>query len=157
MNIVNRFLELFRKKDFYVIDYNSLNNFSITFKEITDKDIDKLKHEIIKFKEASSIEEKKGNLFKDASIELQNIESLIEEVKNTITEDYRNTYFEAVQKKWDFNYFLTDYQQIYNNTLFICNRLKSSVDDSLGETMYPILAIRKFDKSYYFWNLLDKE
>jgi DNA-binding transcriptional regulator GbsR (MarR family) len=156
MNILNRFLELFRKKDFYVIDYNSLNNFSIAVNEIKDKDIDKLKYEIDKFKDASSIEEKKGNLFKDASIEIQNIERLIEEVKNTITEDYRTTNFEAVQKKWDFNYFLTDYQKIYNDTLFICNRLKSSVDDSLGETMYPILAIRKLGKRYYFWNLLDK-
>lgn len=156
MKIFDLLKKFMRKKDFYVLEYESLNNFSVTFKEITIEDINKLKLELVKFNEAISIDEKQAQLLKDTSIEFEDIENLILEITKTVSDDYRVTYYEAIQKKWDFNYFLTDYLKVYNNTLFVCNRLKSLVDNSLGETMYPILAIRKFNKKYYFWNLLDK-
>ena len=156
MKIIEWFLELFRKKEFYQIDYNELNNFSVTFKEITDADLDKFRVIIIDFVEAEFIDDFKANLLEDVSLKFSDIDELMEKVKHTVIEDYQKTYFEANNNKWDFNYFVTNYEPMYQSSLFICNRLFYPSDNNRGEVMYPLLAVRKYCGKFYFWNLLEK-
>ena len=155
MNLIEKFLELFRKKEFYEIDYDKLNTFSVSFKEVTDGDLEKIKDIIIKFNDAKFIDDKKLNLVKDTALKISNIDDLMEHIKITILKDYRKTYFEATEKKWEFNYFLTNFEPIHKDSLFISCKLSSSVNTSKGDVMYSILALRKVKGYFYFWSLLE--
>lgn len=150
------FLELFRKKEYFPVDYNRLNSHSITFKEIGDDDLIKIRDVILNFSEAKSIDDKKSKLFETGALSFSNIENLMLTIKDTIIKDYRQTYFEALKENWDFNYFLSDSANIYNDVLLINNRLSYPEHFEKGVVMYSVLAIKKFKGKYYFWDLIEE-
>jgi len=159
MKLIENFLDLFRKKEFYVLDYATLNTFSIFFKHLTDVEIYKIKN-VLEELEDGKINGKINDIKKEnLSIENSNIYSdvnlLLEGIKEIINQDYKQTYFEAVNNNWDFLYFLTNYKPVYNNSLAICNRLSYSLDKSKGDVIYPLLVIKRSKGLYYLWNLLE--
>jgi hypothetical protein len=156
MKIINWILEIFRKKEYYQIDYRALSNLSVEFKEIDDSDLKKIEMIIVDLKEANSISDLKAKLFEKTATKFIDVTDLMEVVKQTLIDDYRKTYFEAIDKKWSFNYFVTTYEPLHKESLLICNRLYSSIDDDLGGVIYPLLAIRKYQESFYFWNFLEE-
>lgn len=154
MDFFDDIIDIFRKKEYYVIDYDLLNNYSIEFKEIQEEDLKRIQSIILKFQEAEQIDDSKANLYKDKAHIYLDIKELIREIKRTVHQDYRKTYFEAAKENWDFNYFLTSSDMIYNDVLLISNRLQDKSGE-IGEIMYPVLAIKKHSQKYYLWNLLD--
>ncbi len=146
----------FRKKEYYATDYNSLNTYSIEFTEVNDVDLKNISDKILSFQESDSIENDKANLFVNEAIKFSTIENLMIDIKRIIEEDYRETYFEAKNENWIFNYFLSYPKMIYKDTLMISNRIQD-VNGNIGDVIYPILAIRKYNGKYYLWNLLGKE
>ncbi len=147
--------ELFRKKEYFEIEYDDLNSFSIEFVQFSDEIGESIKNVILEFEEANVIDDSQAQLFKHSSTQYDNIESLLFEIKNITLEDYRDTYFESQGENWKFNYFITDSHGIYKEILFLSNRLTYPNNDELGDVIYPVLAIKKKDGVFYLWNLLE--
>ncbi len=157
MGFLNWFKEVFRKKEYYQAEYEVLNNFGIEFTGFSEDIEQKLKKVILEFKDAKQVNDPDTNLYVDSSKKFESLDDLYGELKNITLQDYRETYFEAQKENWDFNYFVTDSGKIYNDTLFISNKLSYLNDNSLGDVMYPVLAIKKCEGVFYIWNLLDKD
>ncbi|WP_298143785.1 hypothetical protein [Flavobacterium sp.] len=156
MKIIGWLLEFFRKKEYYQIDYRELNNLAIEFKEITNTDLGKIEKVITERKEANSISDLKAKLFERKATKFISMTDLMEAVNQTVIDDYRKTYFEAIENKWNFNYFVTTYNPLHKESMLICNRLFSAIDDDLGGVIYPLLAIRKYQGSFYLWNFVEE-
>jgi len=155
MKFINRILEFFRKKDYYQVDFNDLNSYSIIFKEIEEKDLIKIKKVISEFPEVKSIYDKSKFMEKDALI-FSDLENLMLTIKETISNDYKETYFESLKENWAFNYFLSDSNDIYKNVILINNHLSYPKTLNKGSVIYPLAAIKKFRGKYYFWDLLEE-
>lgn len=149
------FLEVFRKKEYFSIDYDSLNNYSIAFKEISNDDLIKIRNVILNFPEAEVLNDKKSKLFETDALSFSEIENLMIIIKDTISKDYKQTYFEALKHNWNFNYFVSNSFKIYDNVFLINNRLSYPKYMEKGTVMYSLLAIKKFKGKYYFWDLLE--
>lgn len=157
MNFLKWFKEVFRKKEYYQAEYEVLNNFGIEFTGFSEDIEQKLKKVISEFKDAKQMNDSDSNLYVDSSKKFDSLDDLYDELRNITLQDYRETYFEAEKENWDFNYFVTDSHQIYSDTLFISNKLSYPNDSSLGDVMYPVLAIKKCEGIFYLWNLLDDD
>jgi len=158
MGIVEWFLELFRKKEFYEVDNESLKNeFSIFFRELSDDDLLKIKEIIISFKVAKEIEDNKAELYLNDSIVYANVDDLALGIKQIINIDYKDTYFKSMKNGWDFEYYLNSSGGLYKDVLFISNSMTYPNDENYGNVVYQLLAIKKKSNKYYLWDLLDKE
>jgi len=155
-NLIQKIKEPFRKKEYYATGYDSLNSYSIEFTEVNEVDLKKIENVVSTFQEADTIDNDEVNLFKKESIRYSLIEDLIKNIEKAIIEDYRETYFEAINENWKFNYFLSYPEMIYKDTLLVSNRVQD-VNGNIGDVIYPLLAIRKFNKEYYFWELGDND
>lgn len=147
-------LELFRKKQYYIIEYDLLNDFDIEFREFSYSIFQRIKEILQKYNFAEKIDDKKNELFKEDSVEIVNIDDLNQIIKKIVSKDFKSTYFEAINEGWDFNYFLTSGGKIYKDTLLISNRITSK-DRKTGDVIYPIIAIKKYSKKFYLWDLTD--
>lgn len=157
MGFLNWFKEVFRKKEYYQAEYEVLNNFGIEFTGFSEDIEQRLKKVILEFKDEKQVNDPDSNLYTDSSKKFESLDDLYDELKNITLQDYKETYFEARKENWDFNYFVTDSGKIYNDTLFISNKLSYPNDDSLGDVMYPVLAIKKCKGTFYIWNLLEDD
>lgn len=157
IKLIDSFLNLFRKKEFYEINYEKLNTYDITFNTVTNEYLDKIKTVLLNFKNANYLDDKKSKLFEKDSIRYIEIEDLLKKINETILEDYRKTYFEAIENNWEFSYFVSDSANLYKNIILICNKL-SHAESSMnnGVVIYPLLAVKRFNGQYYFWGLLEK-
>lgn len=153
--IYNWFLEIFRKKEYFEIDFNTLNNYSIVFREITENDLLKIKEVILKINDAEVIDDFKAELFSDKAIVFSNIDDLLNQIKNTVSEDFKDTFFEATSNNWTFSYFLTDSAKIYKDVIFVSNKLSYPEHVKKGDVIYSLLAIKKQKGNYFFWLLLE--
>jgi len=155
-NIVESFLELFRKKEYYSVDYEELNTYSLEFTILDDSFLPRIKEIILQFNEAKILEDKSAELILNESISYKKIDSLLHNIKEIVSKDYSKTYFESSKNNWDFNYFLSYPKNIHKDVLFISNRIKKSlIIEEQSSIIYPILAIKKKSGKYYLWNLLD--
>lgn len=158
MGTVKWLLELFRKKEFYEVDNESLKNeFSMFFRELSDDDLLKIKEIIISFKVAKEIEDNKAELHLNDSIVYANVDDLALGIKQIINIDYKDTYFKSMKNGWDFEYYLNSSGGLYKDVLFISNSMTYPNDENFGNVVYQLLAIKKKSNKYYLWNLLDKE
>lgn len=157
VNIIKQIFEFFRKKEFSEVDFNVLDTYSINFKEVSDEILHKIKSVIINFREANILNCHDSDLLKSNAFEFSNIDDLLLKVRDVISEDYRETYFEANQENWIFNYFLSDGGNLKKDALLINNTLSYPEHFNLGTVTYSVLAIKKYKGKYYFWNLLEKE
>lgn len=156
MRLIEKVLDFFKKKEYYVLDYETLNTFSISFKELTDTELDKIKILLEGLKETNVRDNKKEKLLLEKATSFLSVNLLLESIRKVVSQDYKKTYFEAISNKWDFLYFLTNYKPIYKDSLAICNKLSSSTDKNRGDVIYPILIIKKNKSNiYYLWNLLE--
>ncbi len=155
LNFFDSALDIFRKKEYYNIDYDSLNNYFVEFTELQEENLLKIQSIIEDFQEAEKLNDEKASLCESSSNIHSKIDELMIEIKKIIHEDYRETYFESSKENWNFNYFLTNSSMIYDDVLLISNRIQDK-DEQLGDMIYPILAIKKYMKKFYLWNLLDK-
>ena len=155
MNIFEKVLEFFRKKEYYIVDYENLNTFSISFKELNENDLHKIKKVLFELNESLIIDDISNKLYKKDALEFSNIDSLLNYIKETIFQDYRKTYFEANNNGWDFLYFVTDNQPIYKNSIFVSIKI-SSLNKDIGEVIYPLLVVKKHKIKFYFWNLIEE-
>lgn len=148
-------MKLFEKKGFYQIDYEKLKSeFLITFKELSNEDLFKIKKVIIDFKDAKTIEDLKAKLFFKDCTTYESIDDLITEIIQIIKTDYRDSYFKSKKFGWNFQYFLNSSDGLYKDTLFISNAMTYPNDENFGNVIYHLLAIKKGHKKYYLWNLL---
>ena len=158
MKIIEWFLELFRKKEFYQVNNEGLKSeFSIAFKEVTEEDFSKIKQVIWSFKEADVIEDFKAELYIKDSVAYENLDDLILGIQEIIKVDYRDTYFKSKKNGWDFEYYLNSSNGLYKDVLFISNSMTYPNDENYGNLIYQLLAIKKKSNKYYLWDLLDKE
>jgi len=158
MKILESFLELFRKKEFYEIDNETLKKeFSIIFKEISNDDLLRIKEVIISFKETEKIDDSKAQLYIDDSIVYDDVNNLILGIKEIIKVDYKDTYFRSKKEGWDFQYYLNTSGGLYKDVLLISNTMTYPNDENYGNAVYQLLAIKKSPDKYYLWDLLDKE
>ena len=154
--MLNKIKKLFGKKEFYQTDYDSLSTYSIEFSQVKEIDLKKMSEIILDFNEGNSIENDKVSLSIDTVIKFSEINSLMKEVESIIKEDYRETYFEAKNENWNFNYFLSNPEMIYEETLMVSNRIQDA-NGNIGDVIYPLLAIRKYNNNFYLWNLLSRD
>ena len=157
MRLIEKFLDLFRKKEFYILDYKTLNTFSISFTHLTEIELYQIKTVLEELEDTNMNDIKKEKLLVEKSDTFSNIYSLLEGLKEVVSQDYKETYFEAVNNNWEYLYFLTNYKPIYKDSLTICNRLSYSLDKNKGDVIYPLLIIKKFEGLYYLWNLLEDD
>lgn len=156
MRLIEKVLDFFRKKEYYVLDYKVLNTFSISFRELTDIELDKIRILLEELKAKNVKDNKNEKLFLKEATTFLSVNLLLESIRKVVSQDYKKTYFEATSNNWDFLYFLTDYKPIYKDSLAICNKLSSSTDKNRGDIIYPILIIKKNKSNiYYLWNLLE--
>lgn len=153
--ILEKFIEFFRKKEYYEAGFDELNTYNISFTNIQDEDIKKIGHVVDSFQAVKNINYPKANLFLKDSQSFSEMSDLLSEIKKIINKDYKKTYFEAQSKNWNFIYFLTNTNGIYSNTLLVSNELRNSNEEDSGAVIYPILAIRKSKSNYHLWNQLD--
>ena len=102
------------------------------------------------------INDRKSKLFESDALVFTSFKELEVAFRDCINQDFKDTYFEANKENWSFNYFLTNSNGIYENTLLIYNKIHHN-NDNLGDVMYPVLALKKYKKKLYLWNLLDNE
>lgn len=157
MRLIEKILDLFRKKKFYVLDFTTLNTLNISFTSLSNLELKKIKSivEHINDVELSNLYAEK--LSSEKSKTFNNIEILMNVIKDVISEDYKQTYFDAINNNWDFEYFISDYKPVYKGSLAICNKLSHKFDKSRGDVIYPILIIKKYQKIYYLWDLLERD
>src|SRR5687767_3343814 len=98
MNLIDKILELFRKKEYYSVGYETLNTFNVFFKEINDDNLDRIKEIITGLKEAENIADNKTQLLEQDTICYSELAELLENIKAIIHQDYRQTYFEAINE-----------------------------------------------------------
>ncbi len=151
MNIIEKILEFFRKKEYHALEYEDLNTIPIDFNQLNENELQKIKKVLLELNESKIINDKKAKLYMKDALEFDSIDVLLENIKESILRDYRETYFEAINNNWDFIYFLTDYKPIYEDLIYVCNKINSSKSSNTGSVMYPLLAIKKFNGFYYFW------
>ncbi|HET8735124.1 MAG TPA: hypothetical protein VFM69_00865 [Pricia sp.] len=158
MRAIERFLDIFRKKDFYQVDYEILKNeFSITFREVSDNDLSKIKETIINSKDTEVIENDKAELYINNCVVYENIDDLISGIVQILKADYKDTFFKSKKFGWDFEYILNSFGGLYPSTLFISNSMTYPNDEDFGNVIYQLLAIKKKLNKYYLWDLLDRE
>lgn len=156
INFFDSILEVFRKKEYYVVDYNELNTYSIEFKILDDLILSKIKDVIKNFQEARVLEDLSASLQLDEYIVYESIDSLLENIKRIISKDYSKTYFESIKNNWEFNYFLSYPSHSFSDVLFIYNRIRKNNEDEESSVFYSLLAIKKIKGKLYLWNLLDE-
>ena len=158
MKVIEWFLELFRKKEFYEVDSQSLKDeFSIVFKEVSSEDLAKIKEVVSTFRSAKKIEDIEAELYSNDAVVYSNMDDLILGVQEIIKVDYRDTYFESKKNGWNFEYYLNSSGGLYKDVLFISNSMTYPNDENYGNVIYQLLAIKKKSNNYYLWDLLDKE
>ena len=158
MKIIERFLELFRKKEFYELDNESLKyEFSIFFKEVSNEDLLRIKEVVKSFKVAKQIEDNKAELYIDDSVIYDDLDNLILRIREIIKSDYRDTYFKSIKNGWNFEYYLNSFGSLYKDVLFISNSMTYPNNENYGNVIYHLLAIKKKSNKYYLWDLIEKE
>jgi hypothetical protein len=144
MNLIDHFLELFRRKTFYHSEDFELIGYAY-FKEFEDENIlDITKFVVENVTEVKNISDRKNRLKKENSIECNSLDSLISEIKKTVAIDKVVT----EEKYSDFNYFI-DLSYRNSETLWVCNSVNFNPSEVI---LYPIMFVRKSDGKYYCWN-----
>lgn len=156
MGVAEWFKDLFRKKEFYHVNYEILKNeFSIIFKEVSDEDLSKIKDIVFNLNNTNKVQDTKAELYINDALIYENIDELITEIKHIITIDYKDTYFKSKNSGYDFKYFLNSSGGIYKDVLFLSNALTFPNNEDFGNVIYHLLALKKSQNIYYLWNLLD--
>lgn len=148
--LLDSFLEIFRKKEYYLTCNEILNAFGISFKVIDSQILQKIQEAILNLGEADAIYDSEFKAKKVRASEFQYIETALSEVKNIVNQDYRETYFEAINHNWEFTYYVSGSHAGTPNVIIINNELRKE-----GSVVYSILAIKKFRGKYYIWNFLE--
>jgi hypothetical protein len=144
MNLIDNFLELFRKKDFYYSEDLEFIDYAY-FKEFEEDNIlDITKFIIENSIEAKNIAERKNRLKKENAIECDSLDSLLLEIRKTVEANKRI----SEENNNDFTYFI-DLSYRNSETLWICNSVNINSSEVI---LYPIIFIRKWNGKYYCWN-----
>ena len=144
MNLIENFLELFRKKEFYYSeDFEFIGN--AHFKKLESENIlDITKFVIENVTEVKNIQDRKNRLKIENSTECASLDLLMLEIKKTVELNSDIT----EEKYTDFTYFI-DLSIKNSETLWVCNAIKSNPSENI---IYPIMFVRKCNGKYYCWN-----
>lgn len=154
MKIIQRLKEYFSKKEYYSCDGYEFENPSLSFKILdTEKLLDLSKYISHYLEISESIADKKNNLIQKFAIECDNLDELLNHIKDNVDTDYGETLSEAKEANWEFEYFTNTYF-LNKQTLCVYNRL-SYKNGKGGNMTYPVLSIRRQNDKFYFWSHLD--
>lgn len=132
-------------------EYTEFKNLKIEFEEVSDELFLNLSDFITEnLNSADKIDDNKNKLSEKKSVRCLTLEELFFHVKKTIAKDYKDADAGRKANKWDFKYFTT-LNNHDDKTLNIYNRLQPKKVE-LGYLVYPLLSIRKYKESYYYWN-----
>ncbi len=144
MNLIDNFLELFRKKEFYYSeDFEFIGN--AHFKKLGSENIlDITKFVAENVIEVKNIPDRKNRLKTENSTECSSLDLLMLEIKKTVDSNKVVT----EEKYTDYTYFI-DLSIKNSETLWVCNAIKSNPSENI---VYPIMFVRKCNGKYYCWN-----
>ena len=132
-------------------EHTEFNNLIIEFEDVSDELFVNLKDFITEnLNSADKINNNKNKLSEKKSVICLTLEDLFHQVKKTIAKDYKDADAGRKSEKWNFKYFMT-VNNLDDRTINIYNKLQPKKIE-LGYLIYPILSIRKYKDSYYYWN-----
>lgn len=143
-------MEIFRKKEYYLTRNEILNAFGISFKVVDARILQKMEEAMLNLREADAIYDSEFKAKKVRASEFQDIVTALSEIKNIVNQDYRETYFEAINHNWEFTYYVSGSHAGTENVIIINNELRKE-----SSVVYPLLAIKKFHGRYWIWNFLE--
>jgi len=149
--LLTLFSNVFRKKDYLEITYKEANSFGTEFKEVNQEILTAVYNIIEELDDATSIPNQLSKLT-PTRIDAESFPGAVAEILNR---DYQKTYFEAISNNWNFNYFVSYLDTSNKEFISICNKLQSSQNKQIGEVMYPILVLGKFQGQLLLWDLLE--
>ncbi|MBE7641778.1 hypothetical protein GUB10_15700 [Salegentibacter sp. BLCTC] len=148
MKIIEKIKELFRKKEYVEIQDFDLKKFDVRFKEIDDAKLIDISSFIRKHLKNSNNLEIDNSLKKNESLEFKKFDNLILKIDQILKDDFEETYPESEKMNWNFCYFLEK-----RNGYILINNALTRKDQTIGNAIYSLTIIRKFNDSYFLWEL----
>jgi hypothetical protein len=148
MNIIEKIKEFFRKKEYIEIKDFDLKKFDVRFKEIDEEKLIDISSYIRKHLNNSNNLKVEESLNENESQEFKKFDNLILKIDQIIKDDFKDTFTQSEKMNWEFCYFLEN----KNGNIFINNSLTKG-DQTIGNVIYSLAIIRKFNNSYFLWEL----
>ena len=148
MNIIEKIKEFFRKKEYIEIKDFDLKKFDVRFKEIDEEKLIDISSYIKSHLKNSNNLKVREALNVNESQEFKKFNNLILKIDQIIKDDFKETFTQSEKMNWEFYYFLEN----KNGNIFINNSLTKR-DQTIGNVIYSLAIIRKFNNSYFLWEL----
>ncbi len=148
MNIIEKIKEFFRKKEYIEIQDFDLKKYDVRFKEIDEEKLIDISSYLKKHLKNSNNLKVDGTLNENESQEFKKFDNLISKIDQILRDDFKETFSQSEKMSWEFCYFIEN----KNGNIFINNSLTKS-DQTIGNVVYSLAIIRKFNNSYFLWEL----
>jgi len=148
MNIIEKIKEFFRKKEYIEIQDFDLKKYDVRFKEIDEEKLIDISYYIKKHLKNSNNLKVDESLNENESQEFKKFDNLISKIDQILRDDFSETFSQSEKMSWEFCYFIEN----KNGNIFI-NNLLTKRDQTIGNVIYSLALIRKFNNSYLLWEL----
>ncbi|TQI71154.1 hypothetical protein JM79_2080 [Gramella sp. Hel_I_59] len=148
MNIIEKIKEFFRKKEYIEIQDFDLKKYDVRFKEIDEEKLIDISSYIKKHLKNSNNLKVDETLNENESQEFKKFDNLISKIDQILRDDFNETFSQSEKMSWEFCYFIEN----KNGYIFINNSL-TKTDQTIGNVIYSLAIIRKFNNSYFLWDL----